>query len=425
MIGQLKHSWLTHDFCPGANKYVYWLKQPMALLALAALASLSIGLFVAPQGYWACGGIVALLLLGVSWPWLGIKGLSASLSFTRRRALEASQVEAVLVVVNRWPFPVWGLTLQHGFQPTLAVSQADAADDSIALALAHVPAWSRTEFRWLFTPRCRGEYPVSAPQLSTAFPFGLYTCSRPVDVGAKLLVWPLTFPLLAPPQASGASFSLGALSEQRAGHEGDVLGTRPYRPGDSLRHLHWQLTARYGRFIVCERQSPQTSATRVIVDLTPEVHGGQGADSSLEWSIRVAASVVECLLLHHGRVEFVINGETIAASASASSLAAINDQLARWTPPTSACVARPCAERRDRVPQILITTELGLAARYSHLGDSSLVIALSAAAFAELPALAEPLQEHADIWLADPIHVACDLRQQWERACRHAWQKAG
>ena len=38
---------LNHDFCPWANRYVYWLKQPIGWFILAAAAALAIGLSVA------------------------------------------------------------------------------------------------------------------------------------------------------------------------------------------------------------------------------------------------------------------------------------------------------------------------------------------------------------------------------------------
>ena len=45
----------NYDYCPWANKYVYWLKQPIGWFVLAAIASAVIGLFAVPQGWFVCG----------------------------------------------------------------------------------------------------------------------------------------------------------------------------------------------------------------------------------------------------------------------------------------------------------------------------------------------------------------------------------
>ena len=61
---------LNYDFCPSANAYLYWLKQPVGWVVCGAIASLLVGLFIGPQGYVLTGAFLTLLLLGVSWPWL-------------------------------------------------------------------------------------------------------------------------------------------------------------------------------------------------------------------------------------------------------------------------------------------------------------------------------------------------------------------
>ena len=43
-------NFLTHDFSPWANRYVYWVKSPLGLLIVAAVVALICGLFVANQG---------------------------------------------------------------------------------------------------------------------------------------------------------------------------------------------------------------------------------------------------------------------------------------------------------------------------------------------------------------------------------------
>ncbi len=106
---------LNHDFCPGVNRYVYWLKQPIGWFVLAAAAAAFIGFSVSPQALFVFAAILVVIVVGVAWPWVGLRGISCELAFDRRRASEGSTVRVLITVVNRWPFPVWGLAVERGF----------------------------------------------------------------------------------------------------------------------------------------------------------------------------------------------------------------------------------------------------------------------------------------------------------------------
>ena len=105
----------NHDFCPWANRYVAWLREPLAWFAVAALAAGLIGALVAPQGWLVCAVVLVVMVLGMVWPWLAMRGLEAQVSFDRRRCHELDEVTVVLEVTNRWPWPVWGLLVERGF----------------------------------------------------------------------------------------------------------------------------------------------------------------------------------------------------------------------------------------------------------------------------------------------------------------------
>ena len=52
----------NHDFCPWANRYVYWLKQPIGWLVVAAAAAALTALFLEPQAWIIVGSLVAVML---------------------------------------------------------------------------------------------------------------------------------------------------------------------------------------------------------------------------------------------------------------------------------------------------------------------------------------------------------------------------
>jgi uncharacterized protein (DUF58 family) len=409
---------------------VYWLKNPLVVLTIAALVSLAIGLTIAPAGFVVAGGLVAVMLIGVAWPWIGMWGVSATLRFTRRRCREGELVAGILTVTNRMPWPAWGLVLERGFAGSDDKFGERAA--GMALALARVPGFSQCDYRFDFEPPCRGVYPQATPQLTTAFPFGLWKRGRDVPVQEPLLVWPRMIPLEALPLAQGRSWSLGAPSDRRAGQQAEVIGTRAYRPGDLARHVHWAQSARQGRLIVCERQASLTAAVRVTLDLRSSVHVGDGADASREWAFRTAASICHSLLSHCARLAVDLGGELLTVEPGPQGITRLGDALARWQPP--ATESRPRGSQRvEGDLEIVVTTDRGLSAGITSDAANRQLIVLGtlpqAFANGELPRAgvmlidlcdSEPAEDRPD----QPDAIASRLRHAWERTSRHAWQIA-
>jgi len=286
---------LNHDFCPGANRWVYWLKHPSVPLIAAAVAALICGVFVNPQAFVLAAALTGVLVLGALWPWLALRGLTAELEFDRSRGVEGEPAGVRLRIRNRSPWPVWGLALDRGFRRF--------ARDNRPFALARVGGWSTQEYRFHLIPEARGEYPTEPVALRTSFPFGLWSAEASVQVASSLLVWPRIIRLESIPDAADLSQASDRVSSNRVGDQGDLMGTRLFRPGDSLRRVHWVQTARLGRMIVCERQLAAQSAVCLEVDLDPAHHSPPGRDGTLEWTLRLAASIADALHGHQARVE--------------------------------------------------------------------------------------------------------------------------
>lgn len=355
---------LTYDFCPWANRFVYWMKQPIAALSLAMAAALALAIFVRPVALVAFVAILVVVVLGYLWPWVAVRGLAAHLHFMQTRVAEGEEARAMVQVTNTWPWPVWGLAVEGDVGGTASV------------ALAQVPGWSTAEFGWPVTPRCRGIHPQQPPRLVTGFPFGLRLASRPVEVERRLLVWPRTVTLDTLLDAAETRPSDEFFSAVRVGESGDIAGTRPFRHGDSLRRVHWAQTARTGAMVVTERQAPVLSAVRVVFDPDLALHEGDGPDSTLEWSVRIAASICAAYQKQQAAVECCHGRETIRIAHGDVGLRGFLDALARFAPPAAAdprCPASSAAGCCGRIPartcgafQITVTSAGALARGVEH-----------------------------------------------------------
>lgn len=412
-------AWLETDFCPWANRWVYWLKNPFWVLLAATLTAVTCGVLVSGTALVLGVLMLALLALGVAWPWLSLRGIECSVRFDQSRAHEGDAVPVVLTITNRWPWPVWGLSLVRGF--------AQEAHGGFALAL--VGGWSTGQTVWSFRPACRGRYPLETPQLETGFPFGLYRATRAVRGENTLTVWPQRVRLNELPDAVEIEAREDRTSERRAGDAGDVMGTRWFRQGDSLRRVHWAQSARQGRLIVCERQMPIASALRLVLDLDPSHHGGTGRERSLERLLRVAASIVESMHAQHFYIECVVGAQTIAVGAAASDLRQCLDAFAAIPPEgIAACHAHGAccgpAGRHRSMSEFVLTTERGLSAQLHgrHWSENHHYIVIGAPA----TPMPDSCHDHTHCacrpWLetARDTDVLADLPLRWRRACRVA-----
>ena len=118
----------------------------------------------------------------------------------------------------------------------------------------------------------------------------------------------------------------GVASATRTGEATDLIGVRPYRPGDPVRDLHARYWARHGAPMVREYQEEHLSRVGLVVD------ADQGADDDvLEAALSLAAGVVARLGRGDARVDLLVAGslaQVLSAERNAGSLDQALDVLA-------------------------------------------------------------------------------------------------
>jgi uncharacterized protein (DUF58 family) len=376
----------TYDLFPEFSARVRrLLYNPLGVLVLAALTALLCGLFLHPQGFVLSGGVLAVVLLGVAWPWLSLRGIHGLISFERSRACEGDRVEVCLTLRNRLPWSAWGLAVRDGFTRQAAANDAEEPVASIASA----PGRRTACCRWSFVPACRGVYPLRAPRLATGFPFGLWENTRPTTVEAPLVVWPRTFPVGPVPQAHGDQQVDGNVTRNKVGSDGDVLGVRSYRRGDSPRRIHWAQSARHDRLIVCELQSSARPVVQLVLDADLRVHAGDGADGSREWAVRIVASLAKGWLEAGAQVGAVWNEQVIPPASGQQQVHRVLDGLARLPdepgPSLAGVLANPAYRGFRDGPQVIVTTDSALLSGgwISSADEQQRWVVLRAAAFGD------------------------------------------
>jgi uncharacterized protein (DUF58 family) len=87
-----------------------------------------------------------------------------------------------------------------------------------------------------------------------------------------------------------------------------ATAVRPYAPGDSFNRIHWRSTARLGEIQVKEFDLEQTADVWLFVDLDESVQCGTGDVSTVEESLRIAASVAHDAIVENRAVGLTTSG---------------------------------------------------------------------------------------------------------------------
>lgn len=129
-------------------------------------------------------------------------------------------------------------------------------------AVADIPAEDDGVFVIRFPAPQRGLVRLHRLGISTTHPFGLFRCWTWVHSPLECLVYPRPAPPGAPPPST--DIDVGGAQDDGQGSE-DFAGLRPYRPGDSPRHIAWKAFARENTLLV--KQFAGTSLATRWLDL--------------------------------------------------------------------------------------------------------------------------------------------------------------
>jgi uncharacterized protein (DUF58 family) len=150
---------------------------------------------------------------------------------------------------------------------------------------------------------------------------GMFRSRRPSPDAEVALVLPRFTSLAGRPQTRELEASVAA---PRAGSGTELFGVREYRPGDSLRRIHWRSSARHGELVVREYEPPGVQTLGIFCDPNPP--GVVVADQVA----RIAASEAWDCIRGGGRVMLWGPGLAPSAPGEARSLWAVLEWLARY-----------------------------------------------------------------------------------------------
>lgn len=282
----------------------------------------------------ACGlvlGLGDLVRLGL----VLLLGIAVAVLAARRspRALEVTRLVAPAAVTAGEHATV-ELTVRNGGRrrtPTAFATELlpRALGDRPRFLLPSLHTAEERRLRYDITPRRRGVVELGPLRLRLRDSLGL--SSREVSTGAahQLLVHPPVEALAGRVGAPTGAGGSGDFARGIATSGSEDVSVRDYRHGDELRRIHWKATARTGELMVRQEERPTRRVAVVLLDARTHAHTGRDEDSTFEWAV-VAASSVVAHLQAQGYVVTLVCDET-AQGAPTGILDPAPDVLARAT----------------------------------------------------------------------------------------------
>ncbi len=234
---------------------------------------------------------LSTLLIAHLFPRFALKGITA-VRATSPTAFEDDELEIQTEVINR---------SGHTRRMVEIFDWIPAAASDQQRPLSFVTKiQGHKQRQFTYNVRCdkRGEYTLGPLCLRSGFPLGLTTQQRMLpETTASLVVYPKVFPISRLPLSSGRNRPRpGVETVSKAGGSEDFFGTREYSRGDSPRYIHWPSTAKHSKLIVKEFEVRASAEVTIFLDLHRRAAAGEGKENSLEYAVKIAASVANYCL---------------------------------------------------------------------------------------------------------------------------------
>jgi uncharacterized protein (DUF58 family) len=174
-------------------------------------------------------------------------------------------------------------------------------------------SWAQRSWVAIVPLTRRGTYRIEPMVVRTGDPFGFFEAAATVGRPTVVTVFPRVVPL---PRWRLPNANLeGTHSAPERTLQTTPLATtvRPYAPGDSFNRIHWRSTARLGEIQVKEFDLEQTADVWLFVDLETAVQAGEGDVSTVEESLRVAASIAHDAIVENRAVGVTTSGHRLVS----------------------------------------------------------------------------------------------------------------
>lgn len=281
----------------------------LVVLLMVSVIARETALFLLALALLAAAGLSRL------WERHCLTGVEYRRSFSQRQVPYGEEVQLEIEIVNRKLLPLSWLEIEdeipQELPPTRGKIYASYKPGRGLLAnLLALRPYEWVKRRYTIPCLARGEHLFGPVRLRSGDLFGFVGCERTLELAETIVVFPRVVPLteLGLPSRQ----PLGDLRAQSWIFEDPsrIAGAREYRPGDSIRRIHWPASVRTQQ--LQSRVYEATTSHRLMIFLnlsTAEIAWSFGYDPDiLELGITTAASIASWGLERGYQVGLYTNG---------------------------------------------------------------------------------------------------------------------
>jgi uncharacterized protein (DUF58 family) len=174
---------------------------------------------------------------------------------------------------------------------------------------AQLGARGRVTLRYGLRPEKRGVYQLGPVEVTATDPLGIFAFTSEVGAATELVVYPAVEPLPWFFVPGGNPFGGSPLhTVEMRGEGSEFYGIREYQPGDPLRRVHWRSSAHAGKLTVVEYEHDVSVDLTLVLDVAEGSDIGEGKESSLEYGVKIAASIAHLAAAEGHALRLVVPG---------------------------------------------------------------------------------------------------------------------
>lgn len=241
--------------------------------------------------FFMCAVLLLLPLLSYGLARFSLRAVTCE-RWVPERLTEGEEAEVRWQIRNRGWLPRFLIQVRDRLPEWLEVVPGSRAECLIPMLRGH----GNLEHRYRVRATLRGQHRIGPLDLAAIDAFDLFPARTAGAEATATLIYPATVPLREEAWPGGGD---GRLARQRAAVSPaglDFHSTREYQPGDDLRRIHWRTTARLGKLSVLEFEQNCASQWTLVLDVDPRVQAGRGRESTLEYGVKLAASLARAQL---------------------------------------------------------------------------------------------------------------------------------
>lgn len=167
-----------------------------------------------------------------------------------------------------------------------------------------IPPGERKEYSLKLQVERRGYYQIRGIKQETWFPFGVWRDLKLHHQPHTILAYPGFTPLVALDIPVGLRYQPGGVAlSSNVGQSTEFLGVRDFRPGDSIRNIHWKSWGRVGEPVVKEFQEEFFCKIALVLDTFVPEGQEEAYRADFEATLSMAAAVAD----HLSQTEYIVD----------------------------------------------------------------------------------------------------------------------